>query len=555
MASGLDVLLGSESPQQTGLDVLLGGVPPMQSGSASPQVTNPTGGTLDNIAAGAGKFVSDTAQGSKQLLNDLAASAQQGLQGTTIGRALDLLNAKLGLQSPQDIQQQGRNDIAETRRLDAPLMATGSGKTGYALGGLATVPFLPASSGYTGAALLGAGMGATQPAESWGERAKNTAFGTGAALGGQAIANGLSRVIQPKTSDAASTLMNSGITPTPGQILGGGFKKAEEAMTSVPVVGDFIKAAQNRQIGQLNQAVANRALEPVGETLPAGVTGRDAIDYVGSTLGAKYDALLPKMSAQVDPQFAAQINNLSRIVNGGNMGQPEAQQFMSILKNNVLGKFQGQNAVTGETVKAMNSDLGRIASNYSRDPSFDKRQLGDAVGELQDAVRGLMTRQNPQYAPQLSAIDSGYAVFKRMQRAGSSLGAEDGVFNPSQLQNAVKAMDRSKDKGQFASGNALLQDLSDPAKALMAPKLNDSGTPYRSLLMAGAAGAAGHFVSPWAIPPALTAPMLYSPTGQRLAAALLASRPGFAGPLAQGAGLLATPMAAMAPALTYAQQQ
>lgn len=509
----------------------------------------------NNIAAGAGKFVADTAQGTGQLFNDLAAGAQNAMRGTSIGNGIDWLNAKLGLADPQATQQQGRDAITETRKLDAPLMATGAGKIGYALGGLATAPLIPAGSGYGGAAALGTAMGATQPATSWAERGFNTGVGALSSVAGQGVANGLSRVIQPQTSPAARALLDAGITPTPGQILGGGFKRAEEGMTSVPLVGDFIKGAQNRGIGQLNDAVANRALAPIGEKLPAGVTGRDAVDYVGSALGARYDDLVPRLIAKVDTPFVQDVKSLHQMVNTGAMGGPEVQQFNKILQNQILSRFQGPGTVTGETFKSVDSDLGRLASNYMRDPSADKRQLGEAIGELQSSLRSLLERSNPQYATQLKDINSGYAVFKRMQRASASTAAEDGVFSPTQLQMAVKAMDRSKDKGAFARGDALLQDLSDPAKKLMAPKLNDSGTPYRSLAMAGATGAAGHFISPLAIPPMLATPLLYSPLGQRMAAGLLTARPGIAGPAARMTGLLGVPAAAMAPALSYAEQQ
>jgi hypothetical protein len=561
--SALDDLIAKDSGAGTGsaLDAIIArdsggaqapGASPVAQMSASPTDGQSFG---QNAIAGFGKLVSDTGVGAKQLVNDLAAGAQDALKDTSVGRGIDWLNHKIGLQSPADIQQAGRADITQARQLDAPLMATGGGKVGYFGGAMLAAPLLPTTAGYTGAAALGAGMGAIQPATSWADRAQNTGVGALSSMGGQAIANGLSRIVQPQTSQAVKDLMDAGITPTPGQILGGGFKKAEEAGTSIPVLGDFVKNAQNRGIAQLNEAVANRALAPVGESLPAGVTGREAVDYVGSTLGAKYDALLPKMSAQLDPQFAGQVNGLARMVNGGNMGAPESQQFMRILQNNVIGKFQGQGAITGETAKAMNSDLGRIASNYARDPSFDKRQLGEAVGELQDAVRGMMTRQNPQLAPELNAIDSGYAVFKRMQRAAAGVGADGGVFSPSQLQSAVKALDRSKDKGAFARGDALLQDLSEPAKSVMAPKLNDSGTPYRSLVMALGAGAAGHFVSPMAIPAAAAAPLLYSPLGQKMIAGLLTQRPAAAAPLGGLLGRAGGPLAILGPNLAYGSQQ
>ncbi len=148
-------------------------------------------------------------------------------------------------------------------------MNTVGGNVGYVGGALATAPLAPAASGIKGAAATGAAFGAAQPATSWDERGLNTLAGAGASAGGQALVNGVARIVRPQTSAAAQTLLDSGITPTPGQILGGGYKRAEEAATSIPVVGDFIKSAQNRGIGQLNHHAAighfrQRAAQPVG---------------------------------------------------------------------------------------------------------------------------------------------------------------------------------------------------------------------------------------------------------------------------------------------------
>jgi hypothetical protein len=101
------------------------------------------------------------------------------------------------------------------------------------------------------------------------------------------------------------------------------------------------------------------------------------------------------------------------------------------------------------------------------------------------------------------------------------------------LQNAVKAMDRSKDKGQFAQGNALMQDLSESAKTALGNKVPDSGTPYRSMVAAlaasGGAGAAGF---PAIAASLIASPLLYSQTGQNMLAAILTKRPDFANALA-----------------------
>jgi hypothetical protein len=520
-------------------------------------------GNWQNYAAGMGKFVSDTGTGAKQLLDDLAASAQDKLKDTSVGRGIDWLNSSLGLASPADIQAKGRQDIQETRRLDAPLMATKAGQAGYASGALSTIPMLPATSTYSGAAALGAGLGAVEPATSWNERAKNAALGGMSSVGGQAVANGLSRIINPQTAPAAQALLDAGITPTPGQILGGGYKRAEEAATSIPVLGDFIKRAQNRGIQELNDAIANRALAPTGKTLPADKAGRDAIDYVGSELGSAYDALVPKLGIQSDTQLGNDLRQLHQWVNSGAMGDQEVNQFNKLLANRVVNRFGGQNSITGQTFKDMDADLGKMASDYLRDPSADKRQLGNAIGEIQSSLRDALVRSNPTHADQLNSLNGGWAVFKRMQRAASSTGADAGVFTPTQLQAAVKGLDRSKDKAAFARGDALLQDLSDPAKELMAPKLADSGTPYRLLAEGIAAGGLGAHalpaistvVNPWTIGGALSVPALYSQPGQKLAATLLTKRPDFAGPLATAVQAAGRPLAVTAPALTYASQQ
>lgn len=491
----------------------------------APKAPNPTEGNsfLDNVAAGAGKFVSDTGTGIAKLSADILDKSPLPL--------LKLLNAAVQKRSGQTPETMAA-DIAETRKRDAPLMETGGGKAGYFAGGMATAPLMPAVSTVKGAVALGGSIGATQPAMDWKERGINTGVGALAGGAGQSLINGVARVASPKTSPEIQKLMAEGVTPTPGQILGGSFKRAEDGLTSLPIVGDAIKGGQRRAAGDVNTAAMNRALSPVGETIPKGLTGREAVEYVGSRLGGKYDALLPKLSTQADAPFTNELSSLQTLVQNGNMGEAEAAQFGKILQNQVLGKFQGQGAVTGETIKQMDGELGRLSGNYLRDPSADKRQLGEAIGELQGSLRDLMTRSNPQYAKELKEINTGYANFKRIQRAAAGVGAEDGIFSPAQLQSAVKAMDRSKDKGAFAKGSALMQDLSEPAKKALGGSVPDSGTPYRMATTMGATGGAGALLGMPAALGMLTAPIAYSKAGQSALATILARRPNGANRLA-----------------------
>jgi hypothetical protein len=346
------------------------------------------------------------------------------------------------------------------------------------------------------------------------------------------LARPAAAMISPNVDPNVRALMAEGITPTTGQILGGGFKRAEEGLSSVPILGDFIKSAQIRAVEGLNRAAINRSLKPIGDALPADLKGRDAVTYASDKLDNAYGTLLPKMTVLQDAPFQNEIFNLKSMVDNGAIHQASKDFFSKWLDNNVLSKFQGQGAVTGDTLKGIETNLRTTIEELSKSTNFDEQKIGTALKETQDQLRQLVIRNNPQFAKELKAIDTGYANFKRVEKAAGLVGSEEGVFSPSQLQSAVRATDRSKDKGQFATGNALMQDLSETGKTVLGNKLPDSGTPYRGmlpLLLGGGAGAAGY---PALAAGMLAGPALYSAPGQRMAATLLTQRPAGANALA-----------------------
>jgi hypothetical protein len=340
-----------------------------------------------------------------------------------------------------------------------------------------------------------------------------------------AVIKPVASMISPNVAPEVKTLMNEGITPTPGQILGGGAKRFEEGLSSVPIVGDFIKNAQLRAVEDLNKVAFDRALKPIGKELPKDVTGREAIKFTSDTLGDAYEQLLPKMTVKADTTFNTELSNLKQAVDSGAIDQASKNFFNKWVDTNIANKFQGQNAITGETLKGIQRDLQTKINELSLSTSNDERVIAGALKEAQDQFRQLVTRSNPQNAAELKAIDTGYANFKRIQNAAGKVGAEEGVFSPAQLQNAVRAADKSKDKARFAEGNALMQDLSEAGKTVLGNKVPDSGTPYRTMaavLATGGAGLAGH---PGLAASLAAAPVMYSETGQKMMAALLAKRP------------------------------
>ena len=340
-----------------------------------------------------------------------------------------------------------------------------------------------------------------------------------------AVTKPIASMISPKVAPEVKTLMNEGITPTTGQILGGGFKRLEEGLSSVPLIGDFIKNAQLRSVEDLNKAAFNRALKPIGKELPKDVTGREAVQFADDALGSAYQNLLPKMTVKADKTFSTELSNLKQAVDSGAINQTTKEFFNKWIDNNVTNKFQGQGAITGETLKGIQENFRVKINELSASTLNDERVIAGALKEAQDQFRQLVTRSNPNYAKELNAINTGYANFKRVQNAASKVGAEEGVFSPAQLQNAVRAMDKSKDKARFAEGKALMQDLSESGKTVLGSKVPDSGTPYRTMAAILASGGAGLSGYPGIAAGLAASPIMYSSKGQKMMASLLAKRP------------------------------
>lgn len=358
------------------------------------------------------------------------------------------------------------------------------------------------------------------PESFWSDKAVAAATGAGAGLVAAPAMEGLARVISPAASKAAKPLLKEGVTPTPGQLLGGMAKTAEEKAVSLPFIGDIVRSGQQGANVSLNRAAINRALAPINEKLPAGLAGRQAIDFAQTKLGAAYDDVLSKIG-QVTPdqQLVAEFNQIGQQVQ--NLPKDKIDQFVRVLKNEVAGRFK-DGILPAEGLKAAESNLGQISRGYLRSQDYDQRQLGKALQEAQHALRQMVQRQAPQFADELKKINQGWANFLRPQRAASSVGAPDGVFSPAQLHSAVKALDSSRNKSGFARGQALMQDLAEPAKTMMTPTVANSGTADRALmayLMTNPLKATGLLAA------SLPASALYSDLGRRAAAAAIARRP------------------------------
>lgn len=356
------------------------------------------------------------------------------------------------------------------------------------------------------------------------------------ALAGPATA-AAGKVISGAGGAAQQKLADAGVTMTPGQILGGAWQRMEDKATSLPVLGDLIKSAQQRSANSFNTATYNEVLAPLGQKY-SGPIGNEGVEAVQRTIGDAYDNALSKMTFKAsDPAFQSDITNLAGMAKS--LPDQQQRQFGNILQTQIFGKLGPNGQMDGQTLKGVQSELSRIARGYAGDPSYDNRQLGQAIGEIKNAIDSSLPRYNaPEAVDGLSKANAAWANFVRLRTAAASQGAMNngGVFTAAQLNNAVRQSDKSVGKGASATGNALMQDFSGAGQQVLGSKYPDSGTAGRAMLGLAASAAAGHALLPAAVAgpagvlgAAAAAP--YTKYGQALAQALLMSRPAGAVPV------------------------
>lgn len=376
----------------------------------------------------------------------------------------------------------------------------------------------------TQAAAAGAAQGAMQPVnEPTGfAEEKATQIGVGALGGkvGEAVASATGKVLNPLTSKAEQTMRDLGITPTPGQTLGGVYKKAEDFAQNLPLIGGQIRNAREKVLFDFNKGVINKALEKVGDKLPENVIGRDAVAYAAEQVSNKYDEVLGKM--KFDLNFKTTSGILDALNKANLPSSAQREEATNVLNNIALDKFSGK-TLTGEEYKRIESDLAKEVIKYKNSQSAADRNIGDALDGVLKNFKTELYYQNQRYTPQLRRIDSAYGDLKIMEKAAANTGAENGVFTPKQYSLAVKQSDVTRQKSAFARGTARGQELSEAALKTIG---QDANSTLEGRLAIGSLGGIAALSKPIVSIPAIAGTSaLYSPMGIRAADFALRQRP------------------------------
>jgi hypothetical protein len=516
--------------------------PPPATATAAPQGEQP--GMLASFGAGLGRGVQETALGAQQLLGHGAQAV--GLDG--VGNWL-VNDANQGL-------AHGAQEVSPYSA--AHPVATGAGSMAGSIAATAPLGALAPITGTLGAAAaVGAGMGAVGGALSPVDpNSQNFAsdklkqMGIGAAGGAvlSPLAQIAGRIISPTVAPEVQQMLDNGVTPTPGQILGGAAARTEEKLTSVPVVGDMIKNAQQRAVQQFNRATYQDALEPIGGQIPANIaTGSDAVGYVNRQIGNVYRSIEPRANFTADANFS---NDLAQIRADLSQNAPGAlAQFDNIVQHQIAGKLtggapaaQGGLPMGGTMTGAQWGNTRSAISGVARqrvigNATPDDRVLAGALGDLNDAVNAAVGRSSPpDVIPTLQNANTAWSRYKQIESAAGSTGASNNgnVFSPAQYNAAIRKGSTNAQRAQNSGQNA---DLGAAAQQVLGSKYPDSGTVGRGLMSLLAPGsiAAGLATQPGTTLATLAGigagSLPYTALGQRATAALLTARPQFAQPV------------------------
>jgi hypothetical protein len=356
---------------------------------------------LGNAVAGFGKAFSDAGQGIGQLIpTDLHG-------GTLVSRA----------------------DVAESRKLDAPLMKTGGGKVGNFAGNAAMAIPATAAAGASipAAAGVGAVMGLIQPSVSTGETAANVGLGAVGSAGGQYVANKLGGVVAKQQADnalqAALASKKNGVA-----------KMASDAGYALPLedignpslmsrllsgVGGKIKTAQT--FSERNQGVTNSlAASEIGLPVDMPIT-REALDDVRSEAGKAYaavanlgklDAAGANLPAQAGAKFTTDPLTLTKST------QVDAKDLVQAWKqanHDSIGYLRAYGRDANPETLAKSKAAGDVANKVSDFLTTKLQQmgLGDQAQALKDARVMIAKTYNVEDALNPATGDINAAVFGR----------------------------------------------------------------------------------------------------------------------------------------------
>tara|TARA_R110001632_G_C11337018_1_gene417038 strand:+ start:705 stop:2225 length:1521 start_codon:yes stop_codon:yes gene_type:complete len=329
------------------------------------------------------------------------------------------------------------------------------------------------------AAIEGAIYGAGASEGDVGERALSSATGAGLSAG---LAKAARKVL-PVKSEEAKKLEKIGISPTIGQSfrnttsIGSNLVAAiEDFSTSYPGVGAVIQRSRLDTLKQTNNVLLNEALQPIGVKLPKGTTGKEAWEFVDSTLNKEYDRVLGKLKLNNVGNIE---NKLLDIIEDSGISNSSQDYVVNQVVKKISEKVDN-NILSGRQLKNVETELGRLEKQFIKKGGFEG-EIGEVFRKLKNKFRDEVELQNPN-AQELQNINKVYRNIMPINDSMIKALTKEKIFTPNQIIQAIKKGDYTKLKSKTIKGQQPLQETAELAESVVGGPFPDSGTASRLMV-------------------------------------------------------------------------
>lgn len=391
---------------------------------------DPTGSTMENMAAGAGKALVDTGRGLRQI-----GSFVPGLN------RLDMFN-----------RDKVNAEVDESKRLDTPLMATGGGIAGNLAANVAMTVALPVGNTKRAAGAIGAGLGFVQPVAEGESRMVNTGVGGAAGVAGKVLGDKAaevftSRLQSAEAAAAAKAAQNQTKDATLAASREAGYVVPPTSANPTKVnqllegVSGKIKTAQ--VASERNQGVTNnlaRQALGIGEDVPL---TSDTLNALRRQAGQAYEVVRGSGEVWRDPKLTAALDSLAAKYTGAAKDFPDAvsADVPKLLDALRVSKFDAGSGVDMIAILRDQADKAYRAGD---------KALGKAAKGAADAMEGQLERHLELTQGQTGALDAFREARKLIAKTYSVQGA---------LNEATGNVDARKLAAQLNKGRPLSGEL------------------------------------------------------------------------------------------------
>jgi hypothetical protein len=333
--------------------------------------------------------------GPKPTMEPLTADPTEGMSGVDKFRAgMGKAMTDLARGAGQLVGAVSRDDVAESRKLDAPLMNTGAGVAGNLAGNVAMIAptaMIPGANTVAGAGAVGAVTGLLQPSTSTGETVANVALGGAGGAAGQAVANKVPGMLQGRVNAskaaqganaqkfaAAQAAAKEGYVIPPADLEPGMLSEAVSGLSGKIKTAQV--ASQRNQVVTdklARQALGLKAGDQLDETVLRGIRNQAA------TQG--YAPLRQAGTVTADKPFFDALDKIASTQQGA------ARSFPGLGESGVadmVAKLKQQSFDAGDAVDATRV-LREAADKAYRQGD---KGVGKASKEAADAIEGMLER-------------------------------------------------------------------------------------------------------------------------------------------------------------------